>query len=261
MALLKELQELQGRTCEEGCLTMYLNTDQSSIDQQKGEWKIRLKNGLKKLEEYIEISESNNLAIYKKLKKRVISEVHDLQAEMPKSIVLIAAADGYWMLKKLQVRVENEFHWEKHPVLEQLKDIQNEFPKSGVLLIQKRDISTIETSLGEVNEELSYHWDLESEDWKQYEGVAASERIASSANHRDQYEQRFEANQHRWYKQLASIIQKQANNKGWNKIYLVGPPEQISEFEKHFSYENIEKVKKNFTNLKPHEVVSEVLAS
>ncbi|TWI53591.1 VLRF1 family aeRF1-type release factor [Halalkalibacter nanhaiisediminis] len=261
MVLKKELQKLQTQICKEGYLTIYLNTDQSSGDQQKGEWKIRLKNGLKKLEEYIEVSEKENINAYKKLKKRVTSEIHDLQADMPKSVLVIASADGDWLLEKLQIRVENEFHWEKQPILEQLEKLQRKFPKSGILLVQKRDLSIIETSLGEVLEQLSYQWDLENEDWKQYEGVAATERVASGANHRDQFEQRFEANQQRWYKQLASVIQKKAKNKGWQKIYLVGPPELINEFEKYLTYDEIDKIKKNFNDLKPHEIVNDVVAS
>ena len=88
---------------------------------------------MKKLEEYIEVSEKENINVYKKLKKRVTSEIHDLQADMPKSVMVIASADGDWVLEKLQIRVENEFYWEKHPVLEQLEKLQRKFPKSGSL--------------------------------------------------------------------------------------------------------------------------------
>lgn len=261
MTLQKELQLLKEHRCEEGCLTIYLNTDQSNHDQQKGEWKIRLKNGLKKLEEYIQVSDDRYLNDYRKIKKRVTNAIHDLQAEMPRSVVVIASADGNWLLKKLQVNVENQFHWEDHPVLDQLYDIQETFPRSGVVLVQKKEVTIIETSLGEVDSEMSYQWDVEDEDWKQYEGLASRDRIASGATHRDQVDQRFEANQTRWYKQLAAIVQKQAKQQDWSKLYLVGPPELLQEFEQHITYKHIDRVKKNFTNVKPHEVVSEVLAS
>lgn len=66
MALAEELRQLRKQRCEGGCLTIYLNTDQSIRNQKKGEWKIRLKNGLKKLEEYIAASNKEELAAYKK---------------------------------------------------------------------------------------------------------------------------------------------------------------------------------------------------
>jgi hypothetical protein len=78
MTLLKELQQLKDQYCEEGVLTIFLNTDQTSNDQQKGEWKIRMKNGLKKLEEYNESSEQMHLHSYKKIKKKAISEINKL---------------------------------------------------------------------------------------------------------------------------------------------------------------------------------------
>ncbi|MFC0469780.1 VLRF1 family aeRF1-type release factor [Halalkalibacter kiskunsagensis] len=261
MTFAKELEQLKEHDCKEGCLTIYLNTDQTSNDQQKGEWKIRLKNGLKKLEEYIHSSEHQNLAAYKKVKKQVQEEFNNLQLELPKSVVLIASATGKVLIKKLQISLENEFHWEKQPVLNQLERIQGQFPTEGIIFIQKEDIFTIETSLGEVKKELAYHLNFEDEDWKQYEGVAARERMASGANHRDKYQNRLEANQQRWYKTLAGTIEKEAKIRGWTAIYLVGQPDATSEFEKYLDYIKVKKINKNYHKFTSKELVGQVLAS
>ncbi|WP_227938966.1 VLRF1 family aeRF1-type release factor [Alkalihalobacillus deserti] len=261
MAILKELQQLKDQYCEEGVLTIYLNTDQTSNDQQKGEWKIRLKNGLKKLEEYIESSDRKHLSTYKKIKRKAKAEIVKLQLELPKSLVLIATANGDLFIKKLKLRVNNQFHWEKKPVISQLEQIQSDYPQEGILFIQKEDVFIIETSLGEVNNEISYELDLENEDWKQYEGVGARERMASSANHRDKYDQRVEAIQQRWYKHIASELDKKAKEKGWQHIYLVGEQELISEFVKHLKFINIKIINKNYTKFTSKEIVDQVLAS
>ncbi|WP_332696492.1 VLRF1 family aeRF1-type release factor [Halalkalibacter lacteus] len=261
MTFAKELQRLRERDCEEGCLTIYLNTDQTSNNQQKGEWKIRLKNGLKKLEEYIHSSEHHNLDAYKKVKKKAQEEMNHIQLELPKSIFLIASSNGEVLLKKLQISLDNEFHWEKQPDLNQLERVQEQFPTEGILFIQKEDIFAIETSLGEVKKELAYHLDLENEDWKQYEGVAARERMASGANHRDKYENRLEANKQRWYKRLAGTIEKEAKHRGWTKIYLVGQSDVTSDFEKYLDYIKVKKINKNYQKFTSKELVGQVLAS
>jgi hypothetical protein len=261
MALKKELQQLREQRCEDGCLTIYLNTDQSSTDQKKGEWKIRLKNGLSKLEEYIQASNDEELASYKKLKKIAFKEIPDMQTTLTRSLVFLGSSTGEWQIKQLNVPVENEFRWEKHPAIEQLEKIQTDFPKVGVLVVQKLDVLAIETSLGEVNQEFTYSWDIDDEDWKEYEGTASTDRTASSATHKDQYDQRFEANQQRWFKQLAQVIQKKAKRAGWDTIYLSGSNEAVAEFEKHLTYRNVKVIHKNFTKAKGHEIIGEVLAS
>ncbi|WP_100407090.1 VLRF1 family aeRF1-type release factor [Bacillus solitudinis] len=261
MIEVKELQQLKEKTESKRYVTIYLNTDQSNMDQKKGEWKIRLKNGLKKLEEYIEASNSDELQAFKKIKKFALKEITDMQTSLPKSILFIGTTDGEWYVKELQVKVENDFSWEIEPNLTQLHQLEELYPVSGVLLIQKLNMLSVETVLGEITNEVSFAWDLETEDWRKYEGVAATERHASGANHRDQFEQRFEANQQRWYKELASLVEKEAKLRGWTSIYLVGAPEILTEFSKHLTYKHVEKFKKNLTNFKSQEIVNEVLAS
>ncbi|TSB46558.1 VLRF1 family aeRF1-type release factor [Alkalicoccobacillus porphyridii] len=256
----EELQELKARQCENGCLTIYLNTNQTQVDQKKGEWKIRLKNGLKKLEEYLDSSSQEEMKTYKKISKIAEEQILNVQTSMPRSLLFIGSNDGDWILKKLQVTVENDFRWERQPALEQLEQKMTDFPKAGILLIQKQDVVAIETSLGEVENESTYCWDAESEDWKMYQGSGSSERVGAAIQ-KDQFDQRFDANQQRWYKQLAQKVQKKAKKNGWNGIYLVGSPDTTSEFEKQLTLNNVEVIKKNLTKLKSHQIIDELFAS
>ncbi|MDQ0205788.1 VLRF1 family aeRF1-type release factor [Alkalicoccobacillus murimartini] len=256
----EELQQLRDHECESGCLTIYLNTNQAQVDQKKGEWKIRLKNGLKKLEEYLESSSSDEWNGYKDIRKIAEEQILNAQTSLPRSLIFVGSAKGEWTLKKLQVTVENDFRWEKRPVLDQLEEKIDKFPRTGILLIQKQDVVAVETSLGEVESESVYSWDVESEDWKMYQGSGSSDKVGP-AIHKDQFDQRFDANQQRWFKQLASKIQKKAKKNGWNGVYLVGSPDQTSEFEKQLTLNNVEVVKKNLTKLKSHQIIDELFAS
>ncbi|WP_176554206.1 VLRF1 family aeRF1-type release factor [Bacillus sp. Marseille-P3800] len=258
MSLAKDLKRLKQIQCDNGCLTIYLQTGKTSVDQQKGEWKIRLKNGLKKLEEYLEVSDNDpELHAFKKLKKQAEQQIMELSTNMPKSIVFIGSSEGDVQLKKLQVPVENDFRWEKHPVVDQLEALEEKFPLSGIVMIKKTDVHTVETSLGEVIEEKQYSWDIESEDWKEYVG-ARPQAEAGAALHREQYADRFDANQQRWFKKIAQKIEKESKQKNWSTMHLVGSPDQTSEFARQLSNHDPKISKRNLAKLKSHEIVKEL---
>lgn len=56
--LIKKLENLHLHAPDK-MLTVYLNTDRSDPDQQGGEWKIALKNGFNRLEEYLKAPPRN----------------------------------------------------------------------------------------------------------------------------------------------------------------------------------------------------------
>ena len=54
MSLSKELQSLKDFYCEDRCvLSVYLNTYPGDPQQLNGGWKIHLKNGFKRIDEYL----------------------------------------------------------------------------------------------------------------------------------------------------------------------------------------------------------------
>ncbi|MBM7838215.1 hypothetical protein JOC54_001446 [Alkalihalobacillus xiaoxiensis] len=258
MSLTNEIKRFKQIHCEDGCLSIYLRTSITSVDQQKGEWKIRLKNGLKKLEEYLEVSDNGpQLAAFKRLKKEAENQIKELATNMPISVVFIGSSSGECHLKKLQVPVENDFRWEQNPVVDQLEHLTTKYPLSGIVMIKKTDVHLVETSLGEVMEEKQFSWDVDTEDWKEYVG-AKPQAEAGAALHREQYADRFDANQQRWFKKIAQKIEKNAKQRNWDSIHLTGSPDQTSEFSRQFAIRKVNIMKKNLTKLKPHEIIKEV---
>ena len=73
MTVSEELQTLKDFHCEKRCvLSVYLNTNPADPDQQKGAWKIHLKTGFKRLEEYLEASnDKEELEAFQKAKNKV----------------------------------------------------------------------------------------------------------------------------------------------------------------------------------------------
>ncbi|SDH42574.1 Protein required for attachment to host cells [Alteribacillus persepolensis] len=260
MALLEQLQSLKQQRDETGMLTIYLNTDFGDGSQHNGEWKIRLKNGLKKLKEYVEKSGTKDeLKAFKKAADIADRHIYDQQINMQKSFLLIISSDGEVLAEHiLQVPMETEFHWESTPVLSQLESMQKHFPASGIVMVQKSDVHFMDTALGEIRDEKHYSWDVESEDWKQYEGNAASERVPSGSTQVDEVDHRFEENKQRWYKNLAPSLNKEVKNRNLEGIFLVGNTEAIRDMEKHLDVNVLDTVPKNLTSKPSHEVLNTV---
>ena len=261
MDLVKQLQQVKDMYDEKGILTIYLSTDQTSNDQQKGEWKIRLKNGLKKLDEYNNLSSIENCKTFKNVQRKALDAIKSIQLELPRGIVLVAFPNGDIYLKKLQLQVENEFHWEKKPITKQLEKIKSNYPKEGILFLQKENVYMIETSLAEVTQEYRFELEVESNDWKQYEGLAARERKASGASHRDKFDQRLDANKLRWYKQLSDEINGKIKQNSIENLYLVGEKEIVSEFQKMLNIKKVTVIQKNYANLTSKQMIDQIVAS
>lgn len=262
MALTSELQSLKDFQCEgDKCvLSVYLNTDPADPDQQKGEWKIRLKNGLKRLDEYLKASGNEaQINSYQKLKKKVDKEIEQHRTDLHKSVVIFASEhDDLWIAHYLHVPVETSFHWESKPELGQLEELHKHYPLAGIVMPNLDEVRVIETSLGEVHDEKVYTFDSGKEEWRVKEGLASSDRMASGATHVDDFKERFRENLSRFYKKMAGNVEQLKKDKKWNDVYLVGETEMIRSFESSLRTKSTGSVNKNLNNAKPTKVLEEV---
>lgn len=249
MALFKKIQFLKQVTKEkpDGILSIYLDTDRSKPEQQNGQWKVRLKNGLKKLEEYLEaqnaLEEKNR---FKKLIKKVEKEIYQLQREHQKGLILFASSDlALWELEILQVEVQNEFHWEAQPALEQLQTINLKHPPSGLILAHQNQVRVLDTALGQVLDELDYQWHMEMEDWADFKGPTAS-----SGNQ----------NISREYKKLFPKLLQESKDRNWKAVYLIGDSSLIDSFKPIFDHlSQLYIVPKNLKDKSAHDLLAEVM--
>lgn len=266
MALVSKIQRLQriARTKPGGILSIYLDTDRSTPEQQKGQWKVRLKNGLKKLEEYLSaqgasLEKSNFKALAKKVKK----EIEACQREHQKGLILFASDDlELFEMEIVQVKVENEFHWEKQPITSQLEEINQKYPCSGMILAHADHIRVVETCLGQVEDEFGYQWEIDTEDWRYYKGPASGSgqgREASSSL-TDQYTKRKEVQMIREYKRLIPKLQEEALERQWKGIYLVGDPMLIQILKEGLhQLRIIDCIPKNMKASSSHDLIDKVI--
>lgn len=256
---IQEIEKIQGSDANK-VFTMYLNTDPSDPDQQGGKWKIHLKNGLHNFERYLQEDENKEeLKQFQNIKKKVERYIFDHEQHLKRSVVIFATADEeIWFAERLQIRVKSEFYWEASPVLDQLDALVKEYPKAGIILAQHDVVKVIETSLNEVGENFSYELDLDTEDWKEKVGPRKgfhSSGLGSRNAQIDNFKARFEANKHRWYKDVAAKLDKQAKDCGWEKIYIVGEKDVSHELDVAMNKKVDEIVHKNMVDQETSKVI------
>ncbi len=258
MSLAKTIEEIKEKRDNTGVLTIYLNTDASAGNLSNGEWKIHLKNGLKELKE--ELKEKDNqseLKALKKLQDKVEKEIAAYQREMRKGFILVASADGeLWKARVLQVPVSTSFHWGETAETQQIEELEQRFPETALVVVQQADVTFIETSLGIIRDTRKYSWDVDSENWIDYD--EATQPLARGGG-KDEFQHRFEENQHRWYKSLAVQLEKEVKNRGLEGVYLVGAKESVAEIESNMSPNNVKGIiTKNLGSKSDHEILNEV---
>lgn len=231
----------------EGILSIYLDTDRSKLEQQHSQWKVRLKNGLKKLEQYLmaqqAIEEKSN---FKKLVKKVEKEIQLSQREHQKGLILFAASDfSVWELEFLQVEVNNEFYWDRRPALEQLQTIMDNYPPVGLIVAQQNQVRLLDVCLGQINADIHYLWDRQQEEWKRN----LKEQDYPSALHNP-----------RQLKKLIPQLHIEANLRGWKAVYLFGDPPLVDLLKQALTnIRNVYVIQKNLKSKSAHELLAQVM--
>lgn len=234
-------------------LSIYLNTNPASED-----WKIRLKNGLKKTEEYISASNPEQVKQFAKLKRKVDAMIKDNQRNMTNSLICFASADDIFMYH-LQIPVENDFQWQESAATDQLNKLFDEYSRSGVLLLQRDQITLITSSLGEFVNEKSFELDIDLESWKQYKGLAFGGIISSGANHRHKFESRLRENQARWYRDIIPTIEKHARQEDWKSVHLAGPAELTKVMKDLLRLKVTGETTRNYSGKSAHDILDRTI--
>lgn len=266
MELTKTIKKLESIYLEkpERVFTMYLNTDPSDPDQQGGEWRIHLKNGLNNFKKYLKTEDSEDeLNNFKKVIEQVNNFFNEYELDLQKSVIIFATpTDGLVFAEILQVPVETEFFWEEIAKVDQLIRLHQEYPRVGVILTQKEAIQVVVTELGKCIDTVNYELDLDTEDWRKHPSVNRNHTTmggsGKSVNIREQFLARFEANRHRWYKSIAPDLDKLAKEDGLEYIYMMGDPEETKDLAKAMNKDIHTFIDKNMLDEKPDKIIKEV---
>lgn len=220
MSLYNEMNQLKElKNSKEGILSIFLSTKPNERDK----WEINLKNGLKNIEKELEEKgETQKMQSFVKLREKVERELMNNKQRILRSVVLYAeGGDGIFELHFLQLDVENEIVYSDVPSMEQLETLDRKFPKTGLIVAQMEIITIYNTRLGEIEDTLVFELDLNTDNWRKYQGRSARDN-ASSSNQVDQYDSRKEKQIRSFYRQVSTEITKLYKEYEWTELVVIG---------------------------------------
>ncbi|MFD1039680.1 VLRF1 family aeRF1-type release factor [Virgibacillus byunsanensis] len=196
------------------------------------------------------------------IKQKVKKFVRGNEQNFRRGIVLFATADeDVWFADRVQLRLKTEFYWQETPELEQLKELNEKYPKSGIILVQQNEIKVIDSYLNEIEETVSYELDINTDDWRQKLGPRkANTQMGPGATNLqvDNFQARYQANKQRWFKSIAPKLDKRAKDQKWDKIYVVGEVDSSYELEEQMNKPVDKVIHKNMLDHEESKVLDEV---
>src|SRR5690625_6411247 len=165
MSFEEEIKELESIRKEgsDKIYSMYLNTDPSDPDQQGGKWKLPIYKSLQDFTNFLkEDDNKEELKNFEIVKDKAEKYVEAAEKDLSRGIILFASADDVWFARKVQMRLKSEFDWQREPNLTQLKELEIEFPKTGMILVQQNYVKVIDAFLNEIRDVHFYELDLDT---------------------------------------------------------------------------------------------------
>lgn len=256
MSLSKELEALKEFYCEDRCvLSVYLNTNPGDPVQLNGAWRTHLKNGLKRIDEYLTASkDENEMKAFNKLKKKVTDEVENNQNNLSKSVVIFAAVEPeLWSVNYVQVPVKTSFHWENQPMTEEMEYMYKAYPEAGIILPSYNEVRILDTAMGAVKEEMTYEFDSGLDDWRERKSTTVSTKNEPAI------EARPRAQIKGFYKGMSKVIERLKKKHEWSEIHISGETEAANSFVDILRDKPASCIYKNLNKSKAQDVIAQVL--
>lgn len=261
MTLSKELQALRDFHCNDRCvLTVYLNTNPADPEQMNGAWKIQLKNGLKRVQEYLQASKNDSeLKAYKKLRTKVEKEMENNQNDLHKGVVIFASENPeLWSVHYVQVPVKTNFYWEKHPEIEQLEYMLKAYPEAGIVLPSFGEIRILDTAMGFIHDERTFEFDSGLEVWREQKGMNSARNRGTVGSPGEDLDQRLKENFERFFKEMGPVVEKMKKDRGWKEVHIAGEAVWANSFSKVLRQKPDSCIHKNLINVEPSKVLNQV---
>lgn len=237
--LRQELLEIEGP-----CLSLYVDCDPSNPDNARAAWRKRAKNALKEIEELHSRPEHGS-----SLYDQVIEAIEEERPES-RTLVLFAWQDkhGKGEIRRFDLKVRlpvadlkegrSEAHWGQ-PWVTPLLFALDEYQRAAVLHIDGSRWAFYESFLGEIEELNEVFADLDEKAWKELEEAAQfiqSERLIErvepdkSGSTVDAWKEKTRHWMRRLYRRLADLVEKAMDERGIERLLVLGPHEQARRF-------------------------------
>lgn len=259
-SLNEELKTLKDFYCEErSVLSVYLNTHPGDPQQLNGGWRIHLKNGFKRIDEYLTASEDKDeLKAFRTLSKKITEEVEQNQNNLSKSVVIFAAAKPQlWSVHYVQIPVKTSFHWENQPMIEEMTYMYKAYPEAGIILPSSGEVRILDTAMGAVKDELIYKYYSDTSKWTQVASEDNQPQEAKSKT-KPQFQSQPQNNIKGRFKEMDKVVERLKKERQWKEIHVSGEIELANAFTEILREKPASCIHKNLNNSKASDVIHQV---
>ncbi|HKA66944.1 MAG TPA: VLRF1 family aeRF1-type release factor [Solirubrobacterales bacterium] len=233
----EDVRELLGWRPSLGVVSVYLEIDPAD---RGGAWHTELRNGLAELLEGDgELDHQTRVAL-RASAKRVADRFDDPdRANLPRGkagFVEVAADRGAserWWPTQIAPRSPAVAYLTREPVLAPLVDLAGRCVPRGVAILSAERVRLLERGPGRLRELRDWELTLISDDWRERKAPMVSNpaagRAVSAAGH-DQYDERLEANRHRFLGECGRLVAEAAAERGWSQVLAFGAPPDLGRF-------------------------------
>lgn len=207
-----------------GVLSAYLAVDARRGEGRDSGWRLRFRAAARDLVDHA--TDRTEAQALVRLVSWVERQLDSLAtADVRRGIALFATErPRHLELFTLSRPVDDRVVWADAADLGPLERLAEDYPTTGIVLIDDRSARLITVRLGEADDEQSFLFDLDSSDWRRMEGPAPGALRASGTTQADRYARRVQASESRWLRGLGPTIQAMSRDARWARVVLVSPP-------------------------------------
>lgn len=261
MGMSKEIQSLKDfHSGARNVLSVYLNTNPGDPEQLNGAWKIHMKNEFKDLEKYLDAADKQEeLKSFKNLKKKISNEIDVNQDELQKGVIIFASEEPeLWSVHYVQVPVKTSFHWEDHPVTEELEYMYKAYPEAAIVLPSFGEVRILDTAMGIIKEDMVFRFDPNLEVWGNQKSMEPDGQHAVGSSKIEFIEPRLRENLNRFFKGMGTTVEQMKKKREWKEIHVSGEAELAKAFAETLREKPASCIYKNLNNSKSHEIIHQV---
>lgn len=230
-------------------LSVYLST----APNKRNQWQTILRNERKRI-----LSEHEDQSAIEGCFDAVERAIQEHRTQLLRSVVAFFTDDGQLKeLHLLQVDVTDEVSYGPKANVNQLEVLDHQFPKTGIVLTHLDSASILDVQIGEVESRRDYELDLDTGQWRRYQGRSARQG-ASSSSQSDDFQARVNQQAERFYRDLASEIDDLRRNQGWERLILIGERSQASYLEQALKTKPDQVIHKNLSQASDQQLLQHV---
>jgi hypothetical protein len=224
------IASLASSTDEFGWLSIYIDASPQRQNSNPAEWVTPVRTGL--AEEYERAKAEGPRERWRAFDERMddletdLAELLDPRAPGRGRALFAPLSGGEAILVVAQVPFADHVSLSDSPVIQPLVTMIDRHRPVGLAAIHRRGVFVAESRLGTVEEVAGASFWIDTDDWREMRGPAGANPALpqQSSNQTDKFDRRMDEHVNRRLRELSGVLVKNAADRGWDHLFLIGDP-------------------------------------